>query len=208
VLGKVTAFITRKTGNGVELLLLKHPSAGIQIPAGTVEIGETYLEAVIRETAEETGLTNVEVKNLIGYKNAQLPEGKFVVLNKTKVYSRPDFKSFNWAEFRRGLPVTRIREESGFAQVQITMEYDESPGQKYITYSILGWVPIDTLTNKIRRHYYHLICNENTPRSWEQFSDNHLFKLFWTPISKLPAIVSPQNEWFEYVLNNLRYKFK
>jgi len=39
-LHKVTAFILRPALGGPELLLIQHPYAGIQIPAGTVEPGE------------------------------------------------------------------------------------------------------------------------------------------------------------------------
>lgn len=60
---KVFAYITHQD----RLLVFSHPhfpEAGIQVPAGTVEPGETLPEAVLREAYEETGL--VELK-IIGY---------------------------------------------------------------------------------------------------------------------------------------------
>ena len=48
VIEKVTAFITRETEYGCQLLLFEHPFAGIQIPAGTVEPSESPEKAVIR----------------------------------------------------------------------------------------------------------------------------------------------------------------
>ena len=52
---KVVAYITRQD----ELLVFTHrdfPKAGVQVPAGTVEEGETLDAAVLREVHEETGL--------------------------------------------------------------------------------------------------------------------------------------------------------
>src|SRR5215475_8041730 len=66
VLGKVTAFITRDDRGQRELLVFRHPYAGIQLPAGTVEMGESYEEAVLRETREETGLTEVALISHLG----------------------------------------------------------------------------------------------------------------------------------------------
>ncbi len=40
IIEKLTAFVTRPTSNGYELLLFEHPTAGIQIPAGTVAVHE------------------------------------------------------------------------------------------------------------------------------------------------------------------------
>jgi hypothetical protein len=40
ILGKVTCFITRERGNKTEILLIQHPNAGIQFPAGAVEENE------------------------------------------------------------------------------------------------------------------------------------------------------------------------
>lgn len=60
---KVFAYITHQD----RLLVFSHPDfpeAGIQVPAGTVEQGETLQEAVLREAYEETGLVGLR---LIGY---------------------------------------------------------------------------------------------------------------------------------------------
>ena len=60
---KVFAYITNQDC----LLVFSHPdfpAAGIQVPAGTVELDETLQEAVIREAYEETGLAKLK---LIGY---------------------------------------------------------------------------------------------------------------------------------------------
>ena len=62
---KVFAYIT----HGERLLLLSHPfapDAGIQVPAGTVEAGEDWTTAVLREAYEETGLDNLEIVRHLG----------------------------------------------------------------------------------------------------------------------------------------------
>ena len=46
---KVTAFITQERNGVKALLVFKHPNAGIQIPAGTVEVGEDIETAIQRE---------------------------------------------------------------------------------------------------------------------------------------------------------------
>jgi 8-oxo-dGTP pyrophosphatase MutT (NUDIX family) len=54
VILKAVAAVVR--GNGAELLAFRHPLAGVQLPRGTVEPGETPAAAALRELHEESGL--------------------------------------------------------------------------------------------------------------------------------------------------------
>ncbi|MBI5033619.1 MAG: NUDIX domain-containing protein [Chloroflexi bacterium] len=190
------------------MLLLAHPYAGNQFPSGTVEENETLDHAVLREVAEEAGLVapQVRIVKQIDALDDNLSEQTRIVTRKTKVYARPDATSFDWAEFRRGVWVNVEREQNGFTQVTYE-ELDDYPNGNYVSYRITGWVPSDALTAKQRRHFFHLIADGDTPETWTQFSDNHTFRLFWSPLAALAEIVYPQNRQFEYVRNELGYRF-
>ncbi len=47
MIDKVAAFVTRTTASGIEVLLLRHPFAGNQLPAGTVEENEKLSVAIV-----------------------------------------------------------------------------------------------------------------------------------------------------------------
>jgi 8-oxo-dGTP pyrophosphatase MutT (NUDIX family) len=62
---KVMAYIT----HGDRLLVFRQPEfpeAGIQVPGGTLELGETPDEAVLREAFEETGLLDLVLVRCLG----------------------------------------------------------------------------------------------------------------------------------------------
>ncbi|HEX4204655.1 MAG TPA: NUDIX domain-containing protein [Ktedonobacteraceae bacterium] len=62
---KVFAYITHDR----HLLVFRHPfvpEAGIQVPAGTVEVGEPLEKAVLREAFEETDLTDLFLDGFLG----------------------------------------------------------------------------------------------------------------------------------------------
>lgn len=68
---KVIATITK----GDRLLVFSHPhhpEAGIQVPAGTVESGESPDEAVLREAREETGLDGLLLRSALGVREYDL----------------------------------------------------------------------------------------------------------------------------------------
>lgn len=66
---KVMAYITCKRGGREQLLVFRHrdyPEAGIQVPAGSIEEGESIEAALWREVEEESGLTGLELVRKIG----------------------------------------------------------------------------------------------------------------------------------------------
>ncbi|MCA9935399.1 MAG: NUDIX domain-containing protein [Ardenticatenaceae bacterium] len=198
VLDKVTAFITRQQRGHTELLLLRHPFAGNQIPAGTVEPGEALETAVLREATEETGLTQLSPPIRLGQHEETLPPKQRVILTTAPVYARPDTSSFHWATLRRGITVAAQRQADGFTQVEY-IEHDQLPDPHFITYRILGWVPDETVTAVRRRTFFHLTCTHPTPASWQTTSDNHTFTLFWAALDDLPPIIPPQNKWLQFL---------
>lgn len=206
-LEKVTTFITRNKNGKKQLLLFNHPHAGIQIPAGTVEIGERSDDAALREAFEETSLNNLNVVCKIGELKSQLLDDKMCVVENTKIYSRPSIKSFDWASIRRGIKMeSNGLTENGFTHITYK-EFDDNKKHLYITYQITGWIPNDCISKKILRYLYHLETNDINLDFWENEADNHTFKFFWADVDKLPQIVISQAEWLEYVKNQIGYSF-
>ena len=202
VLGKVTAFVTRQSKRGSELLLFRHPHAGIQIPAGTVEPGEMPEQAALREGAEETGLPDLSICEHLGCQERRLPPEQRAILDTTTVYARPDVTSFGWVHIPRGIRVALTgRHADGFSQVTYDEE-DRYPDPQYLTMSITGWVPDEALADTQKRDFFRLTCPAQTEETWTVFTDNHLFTLFWSPLHALPQIVEPQRKWLEYLFRS------
>jgi 8-oxo-dGTP pyrophosphatase MutT (NUDIX family) len=195
---KVTAFITRQSESGCELLLFRHPHAGIQIPSGTVKEGESPAEAVLREAEEETGLALLSIVRSLGSTERKLAEGERIVTRATRVYARPDKTSFDWAYLRPGIMVTVNRRAQGFCQVAYE-EPDQVPDAHYVSMAITGWVPEAVLGNTVKRHFFQLEHQGRTEASWTVRADNHAFHLFWAPLADLPEIIPPQDEWLRYL---------
>jgi 8-oxo-dGTP pyrophosphatase MutT (NUDIX family) len=199
---KVTGFVTRAMPTGIELLLFHHPHAGIQIPAGTMNPGESPAEAVTREIAEETGLVDITISQYLGAKLEKLPENQGVIAVHTKVYARPDLNSFDWAYIRPGITVSIEREAPGFNQI-LYQEYDRVPEHQFVSMLIKGWVPENALAESQRRHFYRLEFEGESEDHWQVFADHHLFVCFWAPLNNLPDIISPQDEWLSVLKEKL-----
>jgi 8-oxo-dGTP pyrophosphatase MutT (NUDIX family) len=197
-LEKVTAFVTRPTPAGAELLLFQHPHAGIQIPAGTVEEGEAVEQAALREATEETGLHNLTRIALLGSADEQLPPDTALTLGNTPVYTRPDPASWLMTRIRRGIRVQVNRKENGFSQITY-QEWDRFPDPAYVTFNLTGWTPDEAITETSRRHFFQFEHRDPTPMRWTVRTDNHDFALFWAPLAALPVIVEPQQWWLHFL---------
>ena len=204
VVEKVTAFVTRERDGVKELLLFKHPKAGIQIPAGTVEKGETPEMAVTREVYEETGLRDVKIEKSLGCIENELEENERIVAKTTQVYTNPS-PSLNVykEELTRGLTVNYNSSHTDFTHVSY-IEYDSAFDPTRIRCNITGWVPSEKLSARKTRYFFWLTALEETAEEWEVKGDRgHVFTLFWAPISALPPLVLPQNKWLKSVYEDI-----
>ena len=120
------------------------------------------------------------------------------MLKTAEVYVRPDLDSSHCAFLRNGIAVAGLRRAVGFTQVCYE-EFDRMEEPHYITMSITGWVLDEALADTRRRHFFHLEFEGETAEQWTVQTDHHRFTLFWVPLSALPQIISPQDEWLAFL---------
>ncbi len=200
---KVTALIVRETPQSRQVLLFRHPSAGIQIPAGTLEEGEEPEAAALREGREESGLSALAVVRHLATRDSILPEGRAVLARDATVYSRPDPASWDWACIRRGVAVDMLRRAGDWVQVDFR-EANRFPDPEFDTFRIIGWVDESVLCTALRRHFYLLTPTAPTPDGeWAVEIDNHVYRAFWAPLGEVLAtggnVIEPQRHWLDYL---------
>ena len=206
VVQKVTAFIIRERSGAKELLVFKHPTAGVQIPAGTVEKGEDIETAVKRETYEETGLQLVEIENYLGCFENELGNNQRIIAETTLVYIEPNLTAIPYKrKLPKGLTVDYRFTQEDFTYISyIEYEYDKFHKPICIDANITGWVPNESLSAEKKRHFFLMSTQEETEDAWELKSDmGHIFKPYWTPLSPKPRIISPQDKWLDFVYEKI-----
>ena len=201
---KVTAFVTRLVGGGAELLLLEHPTAGIQLPAGTVELGETVEAAVMREVVEETGLEKVQLAGKLGEITVELPENERIVTRVTKLFDAPasDASSVGGFGLRRGSPVTVEQINGSFGKV-VCDPLDLSRTPPVRVNGVRGFVRLSLLTGTAERHLFHLTATQPVPEQWECYTDGVTFRCFWGSLVPVPRLHPAQQGWLDQVYDAL-----
>ena len=200
--GKVTAFITREASEGRQLLVFTHPNAGVQLPAGTMEAGETPEIAMLREVQEETTLTAVEIVARLETIDHTLTDNLFVMTEPYILEVEPGDSGRRVAALTRGFPVQLIELEADYAHVWYKFKLDEN-GRFYPDQHYTGWLPARLLTPRTRRHLFHLTPTEPTPERWSNLADfNHTFDLYWASLDV--ELVASQQPWLDLVRERLR----
>ena len=201
---KVTAFVLGQREGVEELLLLYHLHAGIQLPAGTVEVGESAMVAALREAHEETGLQSLVWGGLVGEEREELPPDVGVMALSTPVYTRPDLSSLAMGTLRRGFTVEVKRAEDDFLQVRYA-ETDRYPDPQFVSFELVGWVPAVTISGVRVRYFAWLRAPDATPSSWTNYEDFHTFILRWHRLDDLPELVIPQVPWLRFLPTTISY---
>ena len=206
VIQKITAFIIRERNGIRELLVFKHPTAGVQIPAGTVEENEDLQTAVRREVYEETGLRFVEIENYLGCFENELEKTEKIITVTTQVYIEPNLKAIPYKrQLPKGLTVDYDATQEDFTHISyIEYEYDKFHKPVCIDSNITGWVPNENIGALKKRHFFLLTTQEKTEDAWELESDGgRIFMPYWTPLSPKPQIIAPQDRWLDFVYERI-----
>lgn len=203
VLKKVTAFITQDIGRERKLLVFRHPHAGIQVPAGTVELGEEPESAVIREAREETSIFQVRMVKKVGSIFEKLPENEMILLRLTKLFNKPRFDaSSDGFVLDRGLVARVIDREGGFSFVESEpRDIRENPPMRRMKKK--GFVRSSLLTTNVERYFYHLTTEEKTADTWQVQTDGQMFELFWSSLDRKVILNSYQQPWLDHYREQL-----
>jgi ADP-ribose pyrophosphatase YjhB (NUDIX family) len=192
---KVTALITRPGNNRPELLLLRHPNAGIQLPSGTVEWDETVEMGLLREVREETGLVEVQLIGRLAVLDEKLPDDERAVLRLTKVFDEPASDASSAGHGLQRGAIVRVEGQAGkFSAVTYEwLDLDHDPPMRRGPFS--GYVRRSLLTDRLERHFFHLVGGASTADTWPISTDGHIFQLFWTPLEPQPQLNPYQSRW-------------
>jgi len=197
---KVTLFITRETPSGIELLMFQHPNAGIQLPAGTVEIDEIPEQAAFREAFEETGLDQWEWVQALGVEIVPILDGQLALLKAFTLHNPEGMPHF--AQLQRGAKVQRLSVHDNLARVRY--ENERMQDGQIIYEHIVGELPAALLVESQRRTFFHLRTAQQTPERWDHPADmGWTFTCFWTPLANHAVLHSTQAGWLERWKRNL-----
>jgi 8-oxo-dGTP pyrophosphatase MutT (NUDIX family) len=200
-LEKVTAFVTRGSGDAAELLVFRHERSGVQVPAGTVEAGEPPAAAVRRELAEESGLTAVRLVQTLGRFVDDLTPEERGVLRTEPLRSAPAADAPPaGGRIYRGMTVPCTEEAAGYVRVGLLEWEDLEHDPLMLASEQWGWVPAGSVCGRRVRSFYHFAPTAPTPDAWSQHmpdGDNGDFELYWVPLVPRPRLVRPQDQWLE-----------
>lgn len=199
---KVTAFILRPGKSGSEILIFEHPHTALQLPAGTVEAGESPEEALHREVREETGLKKIEIIRKVAEEHLFTGPDKAILTRTMRCFSWPAQTSQRIGPlFTRGMWVNVFERKVSFTHINYE-EFNFNVSPPKLLEKVDGWLPSEFLTHEFARHFYLVRALEDTQESWSQPSDRGIiFRLRWTALNPRPILMGVQNQWLSHLDN-------
>ena len=176
---KVTALITRPGPAGPELLVFDHGLAGTQLPAGTVEEGESFETGVLREGWEETGALGLELVRELAVTRRRFAGRAGAIVCDVLADGRP---------YRRGNLLNILRVDGNEA---VTELWDGTP--------------LELATNLIarseERHVFHLRATVEMPDEWLVVTPDGggvVWTCFWATIDEAHETIHEyQRDWLD-----------
>lgn len=164
--------------------MFEHPGPEFQttqLPAGTVEEGEPVARAVLREIAEETGLTDLLRHGLLGWRPARGP-GQWMVT-----------ESVAGTHLRRGYLIDETG--PGHARATIAARQGEWAGE----------VPLRSITRESRRYLYGFSPTTRLPDEWPHHCDcGAPVRMRWID-AQAGTVSGMQQTWFEAARKSPRW---
>jgi 8-oxo-dGTP pyrophosphatase MutT (NUDIX family) len=194
-LGKVTAFVVT-ADKPHHLLVFKHPTAGLQLPAGTVERDEDPVVAARREVWEETGLEVTSRGEVIGEQVSQLGSDRAVLL---ETVNRDN------GIFQRGHQVSVLAHDEARGRAQIREEiFDYGVAPPNLLSFTDGEVSADALAYRIRRTFVLFVEQVRIAEPWIQRADGHDFEVQWTRLRQDVPLVDGLKNQKKWLTANFR----
>jgi 8-oxo-dGTP pyrophosphatase MutT (NUDIX family) len=188
-----------------ELLVFQHPSAGLQLPAGTVEDGEEPAVAVVREVVEETGILDAEIVRLLDIEVTLLPNHQRAVRNPSRLLAEPRSDAATVEMVGRSGFLLDVGELDGLFRQVTHRDYEFVEGVFVPVRSVDGWMLDEELARRIVRHHYELRTPSPTQDRWAHSAEGEFdCELYWTEIREDIGLVASNQAWLRFVIDKLR----
>ncbi len=195
VVEKVAGFVTRDRvldrTRIRQLLVFRHdnPRAGVQVPAGTVEFNESPSDAVLREVAEETGLSGLTIVGGAVHAPLELKDHEWYLV--PHAGGRDTMRRLDLAD-----PIVTIEQERAAGVLLGGRRSDGEP--------LEWWADRSSVTRDVRRWLFHLGVADGAPDRWERaFDTPHPWSFYWVPVRSNPPLSETQSGWLDLMRPSL-----
>lgn len=197
---KVAAFVV-KCALEPMVLAFRHPLAGLQFPAGTIEPGEEILAAAQRAVLEETGISGLDQGQIVAIERCRMDADEGFVVETVESLSDCEGKAVS--HFHRG---RRIRVLSGDDEFSLVCEEEwnlnvDPPTRRT---RIPGIIPTRFIGRSISRAYVRFqFIGDLKTEPWTHASDGHIWQVEWIPLRTTERFAQDQADWFERFTSGL-----